>query len=216
MRVIIIANGNITQPDKLLQTIRPGDLLIAADGGARHCLSLNLLPGVVIGDMDSLSGAELNQLEDAGVEMIAFSARKDETDLELALLKGRDSNPEEVLIFGALGARWDMTISNLLLLNHPEFAAMPIRLVDGPQEISLLQAGRDMRLHGQPGDTISLIPLQGDAHGITTTGLEYPLEDGSLQYGASRGVSNVLMEQYATIQLTKGLLLVVQIHQSDA
>jgi thiamine pyrophosphokinase len=189
-------------------------MLIAADGGARHCVSLNLVPQIVIGDFDSLSAKELSALESAGTQIIRHSTRKDETDLELALHKAQEYQPQEILIFGALGARWDMTLANLLLLAHPAFTATNTRLLDGPQEIRLLQSGQTASLIGKPGDTVSLIPLQGDAYGITTNGLEYPLKNETLKFGATRGISNVIEAEDATIQLRQGLLLIIHIHVS--
>jgi thiamine pyrophosphokinase len=46
--------------------------------------------------------------------------------------------------------------------------------------------------------------------GITTTGLEYPLHGEALPLGTSRGVSNVIVETSATVELADGALLVVQ------
>jgi len=209
VRVIIFTNGEINYPQRLLDLIEEGDVLIAADGGARHCLRLGLLPKLVIGDFDSLSETELNNLEEAGAELQRHPTHKDETDLELALLAARDQGAERVVICGALGARWDMTLANILLLAHPEFSSLSIHIVDGPQELSLLQGGQTRQIVGEPGDTLSLMPLLGGANGITTQGLEYPLENGSLRIGATRGVSNVMISHLAQVQLDEGLLLVV-------
>jgi len=207
--VIIFANGEIQYPQDVLDFIAEGDVLIAADGGARHCLSLGLLPKLVIGDFDSLTGAELDDLERAGVELEHHPIDKDETDLELALFKARELNPLEVIIFGALGARWDMTLANILLLAQWGGTSLPMRIVDGPQELTLLHNKQSKEIHGQPGDTVSLIPILGDAKGITTQGLQYPLDDGILHFGTSRGVSNVMKTQLAHVELEEGLLIVI-------
>ncbi|MBC8497221.1 MAG: thiamine diphosphokinase [Chloroflexi bacterium] len=211
MRVIIFANGELQHPQSVLEIIQDGDVLIAADGGARHCLSLGLFPKLVIGDFDSLSEAELRELEEAGAEILRHPTDKDETDLELALLKAREYKPKEIIILGALGARWDMTLANLLLLAHRELGSQKIRIIDGYQELSLLRNGESMEIHGHAGDTVSLIPILGDARGISTQGLVYPLKNGTLHVGASRGVSNVMKNQYARVELEEGLLLVVLI-----
>jgi len=90
---------------------------------------------------------------------------------------------------------------------------MTIRLVDGPQEVMLLRAGAELRLRGRPGDTVSLIPLGGDAREIITQGLEYSLRGETLYFGATRGLSNVLLGEEGHVQLGHGLLLCVVIHQ---
>jgi len=187
--------------------------VIAADGGARHCQDLGLIPSVVIGDFDSLTAEELDQLERDGAQVVRYPGRKDFTDLELALQHAVSLGAGEILVFGALGARWDQTLANLLLPAAPGLENVSIRLLDGLQEIALLRSGETHTLTGQPGDTVSLVPLGGHAHGITTEGLEYPLVDGTLYFGATRGISNVLLGERASVRLKDGLLLCTIIHQ---
>ena len=64
-------------------------------------------------------------------------------------------------------------------------------------------------IHNQAGLRLSLIPLAGDAVGITTHGLEYPLIDETLYFGSPRGVSNVFKQDSAHIQIREGLLLCI-------
>jgi thiamine pyrophosphokinase len=203
---VIIANGQLDQPGAL----HAGDLVIAADGGARHCLRLGIRPAVVIGDLDSLDEVDLARLRSAGAEIIRYPSRKDFTDLELALDYAQRRGANEALVLGALGARWDHTIANLLL--PAAFPSLRIRLVDSRQEICLARPGETLEIHGLPGDTLSLIPLASDARGIVTQGLEYPLNDENLLFGSTRGVSNVLLGERAAISLRDGLLLCVLIH----
>jgi thiamine pyrophosphokinase len=203
---VIFANGNLHQPVKL----QNNDLIIAADGGARHCLDHNIAPEIVIGDLDSLDEEDLATLETAGAEIIQHPTRKDHTDLELALTYAQERQVEEILILAALGARWDQTITNLLM--PTAFQPARIKLVDGPQEMLFLHAGQQLEITGKPGDTVSLIPLGGDAHGVTTHNLEYPLNGECLHFASSRGVSNVLLSEKAAIHLEQGSLLCVVIH----
>jgi thiamine pyrophosphokinase len=213
LRAVIFANGTLNDPHQTLAAIQPGDTLIAADGGARHCRDLDLTPDMVIGDFDSLSAEELAQLEEAGTQVVCYPARKDFTDLELALQHAAALGADEILVFAALGARWDQTLANLLLPAAPGLEHVCIRLLDGPQEIVLLRAGEAHTLSGQAGDIVSLVPLGGHVYGITTTGLEYPLTDGTLYFGATRGISNVMLDEQATVQLKDGLLLCTLIHE---
>jgi thiamine pyrophosphokinase len=213
LRAVIFANGILNDPRQIPAVLQAGDKLIAADGGARHCRALGLTPAVVIGDFDSLSADELAQLEMDGVQVVRYPARKDFTDLELAVQHAVSLGADEILIFGALGDRWDQTLANLLLPAAPGLEHVCIRLLDGPQEIALLRPGETHTLSGQAGDTVSLIPLGGHTHGITTEGLEYPLTDGTLYFGATRGISNVLLGEQATVRLNDGLLLCTIIHK---
>jgi len=199
----------------LVETIRPADLVIAANGGSYHCRALGITPSVIIGDFDSLSPEDIVSYQQAGVEIIQYPSQKNETDLELALQLALKRGVSEVLIIGALGARWDMTIANILLIAHPIFSGLKIRLLDGTQEFILLRGKERADLHGRPGDPISLIPLAGDAHGITTQGLEYPLKDETLHFGSPRGVSNRFLQNHAQIDVREGVLLCIKNIQAN-
>jgi thiamine pyrophosphokinase len=213
MRGVIFANGVIKHPQDVRAMIRSDDVLIAADGGAAYCMAIGILPTAVVGDFDSLSTDEQKTLQDAKVDLIRYPARKDQTDLELALWYAVERGADEILVFGALGARWDMTVANVLLLAAPELKNVAVRLIDGRQEISLLRGQGELKFQGKKGDTLSLIPLGGNASGVSLLGLEYPLEDGMLKFGSSRGISNVMIEDSATVRQKRGLLLCVFLPQ---
>lgn len=214
MRAVIFANGDLEYPQAAREVIRENDLIVAADGGTHHCLELGLTPDVIIGDFDSLEEEILARLEQQGVEIIRHPAQKDHNDLELALRLVLERGFDEALVMAALGSRWDQTLANVLLPATARLEPLRIHVVDGPQEILLLRAGDQLRVEGEGGDTLSLIPLGGDAQGITTQGLEYPLNGGTLKFGSSRGISNVMLSSNASIRLKKGLLLCVVIHQN--
>ncbi|MDA3834868.1 MAG: thiamine diphosphokinase [Spirochaetales bacterium] len=209
MRAVIFANGIIKHLSEPGAIIMPDDLLIAADGGMHHCQAMGITPSVVIGDFDSLDPDELNKLQSSGVEIIQYPAHKDQTDLELALDLALDMGVDEILVFGALGARWDMSIANILLLTLPEFSGLKLKFIEENQFITLLRGGEEFTLNGEKGDILSLTALDQEVKGVTLSGLEYPLKDGMLRLGSTRGISNVLVENTATVSLKKGLLLCV-------
>lgn len=212
MRAVIIANGII---GGLSPIISPEDIVIAVDGGLRHCLELKLRPHTLIGDMDSLSPEEIDAVTRSGIPISRYPARKDHTDTELALRHARSLGADDILLLGALGARWDMTLANVMLLAAPELAGCRVRILDGMQEISLVQAGETRRFEGNVGDLFSLIPLRVDARNVCVTGLEYPLSGETLYFSATRGVSNVFCDQTATVFLKEGLLLCVIQHFAE-
>ncbi|HET92168.1 MAG TPA: thiamine diphosphokinase [Chloroflexi bacterium] len=210
MRAIIFVNGELTDPRGVRNLVRPDDLVIAADGGARHALSIGIAPHVLIGDIDSLSPDDRQRVAAARSRVIRFSSRKDETDLELALRHAADTGATEILILAALGGRLDQTIANLSLLALPELSGRDVRIVAGSQTAFLIRDGyTDTIIEGQPGDTVSLLPWGGDAAGVTAVGLAWPLHEETLHFGPARGVSNVLQAQQARVRVRRGLLLCV-------
>ena len=210
MRAIIFANGEFPDPRAASTLIRPGDLIIAADGGTHHALAADVTPHIIIGDLDSLLAETLSELKAAGTQIVRFSPRKDETDLELALLHAAREGATEIVVLGALGGRLDQTIANVLLLALPKLEGIDVRIVEGTQEAFLIRD--EAVIEGSPGDTVSLIPLGGDTEGVTTTWLEWPPDEDTLRFGAARGVSNVLTREQAHVRVRRGSLLCVVTH----
>jgi len=210
MRVVIFANGELRDPAQARLLAESAEVIIAADGGARNAHTAGVAPDLIIGDHDSLSEAELERANCAGSRLVSFPERKNETDLELALLHASRLGATTVLVVGALGGRLDQTIANILLLALSQLRGVDVRIVDGAETAFLIQEGDGARVvAGRRGDMISLIPVGGDALGVTAEGLEWPLRGSPLQFGPARGVSNVLVADQATIRVESGKLLCV-------
>jgi len=210
MRAIIIANGQVHESDLGQSQVTPPDLIICANGGAGNALALGLSPDVVIGDLDSLDEGVRTRLEKTHCQFITHPTRKDETDLELAMKYAAEQGAHEILILGALGERLDHTLANVLLLALPELRSVRARILDGRQEAFLIWD--ETLIEGQVGDILSLLPLTEEVSGIYTAGLEYPLENGTLCRGLTRGISNTLTTPRARVRVGQGLLLAVIIH----
>lgn len=205
MRIIIFANGELPNLDNAHALIKPSDFIICADGGTRHALTLGLIPNLIIGDMDSLPPNF--QLSNFNGEVILYPKDKNETDLELAINHAITLNPNEILIMGALGGRIDHTLANISLLTHYRLLTYDLRLNDGLEEIFLCKD--QVQIKGRSGDIVSLIPWQGNVEGVTTQNLKWKLNNETLYFDKTRGISNEMISDIATISITKGLLLIV-------
>ena len=205
--VVVVANGEFAFEERLFDLLDAADVVIAADGGANWLVTHGRRPDILVGDMDSVSAEILARLAETGCRMVRHAPHKDETDTELALMEAVALGASQITLLGALGGRIDHEMANILLLAMPQLAGVPTSIYDGRSCLSLV--ARETIISGECGDTVSLIPLGGDACGITTEGLEYPLCDESLLVGPARGVSNVLVASEARISVESGRLLVV-------
>lgn len=211
MNALIIANGETENLTAWRAEIAQAGLVVAADGGARNARALGLAPHVLVGDADSLDEATAGWLAQQGARIVRHPAEKDETDLELALLYAVDAGAAEIAIVGAWGGRPDQAIANLLLLAHPRLAGRRVRLLGAGYELQLLRGGQELSLAAAPGDTVSLLPLGGDAHGVRTAGLRWELAGDTLRLGPARGVSNRAAAAVVRVRLEEGMLLVVHL-----
>jgi thiamine pyrophosphokinase len=211
---LVLADGSVPAA-AVLDVVWPGwsdgvDLVIAADGGARHAAALGRGIDLWVGDGDSIGEDELAALARAGVPIRRSPVDKDESDTELALLAALDAGARRVTICGALGgARIDHELANVWLLGHPRLAGCDVRLLDAAVRIRLVGPGR-ADLGGRIGDLVSLLPFAGDAAGLATEGLRYPLRDESLRSGPSRGLSNVRVAKHASLDVGSGRILLVE------
>lgn len=205
METIIFANGEVN-----LEKIRITDStrVIAADGGTKHCVRLGITPDIVIGDLDSIGSDTLSKMETAGVDVIRHPMKKDETDLELAINYAVEQGVKEIVLYGLLGGRWDMSFANVMLLASPRYATIEFKVVNGSLSIFILRGGQSITISGNPGDLVSVLPIGGDAEGVCYKGLEWSLDHGRFLSGSPLGMSNQMVEAEATIGLDSGTLLI--------
>jgi len=206
-RIIIFANGELPELNIARLLLRNDDYIICADGGTHHALALNIQPNLVIGDMDSLEKPQWQNLEKSGVSIELFPRDKNETDLELAINRAIKLVPKEIIIVAALGGRIDQTLANLALLSDIRLSTFDVRLDDGLEEIFICRD--QVQVQGRSGDIVSLIPWQGAVSNIQTKNLRWPLQNETLYSDKTRGISNEMTDNTASISIGLGLLLVI-------
>ena len=206
MHLTIFANGELPPPDINLE---PNTQVVAVNGGARHCLSLGIHPDVVIGDFDSFSLEEVEIVKNRKTTLLRYPTSKDETDLELALNFAVDSGAADVVMYGLLGNRWDMSFSNILLLSSTRFNQINFFVESGNTSIRVLRGGTKLFIQGNLNNRVSIIPLSRIANGISIQGLEWSLDDESLEFGSQRGLSNKTIKKLSQVSLKSGILLVI-------
>lgn len=209
MRAVIFINGTIAAYAAFTRWLMADDYCIAADGGARHALALGCRLDAVVGDLDSLEPAVVNAFADAGVIIKRYSVAKDQTDLELAIEFALAQGATEIVLMGAVGDRLDQTLANLLILAQRDWSVR-LTLVEHNQIAQLVRPGQLVTLQAGVGDTVSVLPLSDVVTGITYTGMRYPLYDATLRLGSTRGISNEVSAVPATVTITTGRLLLIQ------
>jgi thiamine pyrophosphokinase len=218
---VIVADGEVETA--WLHTLIDGavsrPLIIAADGGAAKAHTAGFTPHLMVGDFDSLDSADREHLESLGVGSRVADRDKDESDMELCILAALGSGARRLSIVGALGgSRPEHSIANLLLLADPRFDGLDIEILAQGSRIVRIGSATgpgEMSISGQPGDFVSLLALGPGVDGVTTEGLRFPLQDGSLLLGPSRGLSNELLDTDARVSSRRGCLLVVHTDRSQ-
>ncbi len=206
-RAVIFVNGNLSDFSQVKKIIKKTDYLIAVDGGLKHILELELTPNVIIGDMDSMPKICREQ-KSLFPTMIKYPRKKDKTDFELAIDYCLGKKFKEIIIFGILGDRIDHMLANIFLITktQTENPSIKIKIFEGKKEIFVVN--KEIMIEGKIGDEISIIPISQKLKGVTTDGLYYRLIDDTLEFGSTRGVSNVMIKNKIKIIISKGVALV--------
>ncbi len=211
MRVLVVLAGEVDRP-LLRRELDAAQAVIAADGAARAVAEAGGGCDVIVGDQDSITADDLARARERNpsVDVRTQPPEKDQyqTDAEFALAVAFERDPEEVVVIGAFrGARLDHELGNVLLLANPAWRGRDVVLVDPRRSIRL--AAPASAWEGAAGDIVTLLSIGGDATGVTTVGLQYALTDDRLPLGSSVGVSNVMTDPRASVDVREGLVLVV-------
>lgn len=209
VRALVVLHGDL-EPAHLRRELDLADLVVAADGGAQAVTAAGGACHAIVGDQDSLTPQELEaaRRRNPAVDVRAFPIAKDATDAELALATAFELGAQSVVVVGAFGGRrLDHALATISILAHPAWHDREVVLTDPRRSVTLVTARREWT--GAPGDLITLLPVEGDATGVSTQGLRYTPRDGRLPFGTSLGVSNEMTGRRASVSLRDGALLLV-------
>lgn len=205
----MIAHGDVDPDDRA--HLEGAELVVAADGGTLALERWGVVPNAIVGDLDSLGLERARAWEARGVVVVPYSPEKDESDLELAIAYAVRAKADDILLLGVLGgARFDHELANTLLIAADGYRGRRLRAVRGDITVRALHGGEMLDLAGAAGDLVTLLAVRGDAEGVRTQRLKYPLAGETLHFGAARGLSNVVLSAGATVGCDRGVLLVIE------
>ncbi len=187
-RLIIVAGGEFITPESFFSNYQETDIVIAADSGYNFLSKIDVIPNILIGDLDSVN-EPLDKIPQQ-IEIIAYSKDKDLSDLELAIQYAIKNEYTELIILGAIGTYIDHSFSNILLLTKYSENNITIRLVT-PN--SIIVPFRDaLILNGFNGQRFSFFPLE-PINDVVITGADYHFKTKSvsiLQFSLSNRINN--------------------------
>ena len=212
MRYIIISGGHIDDGfalNYLKENVY--DMIIAADSGMDFLYRNGLVPDVIAGDFDSVENESFDEFSSMPeVEILRLNPIKDDTDTEFVIREAIRRGAKEITILGATGTRLDHVIANVYLLGIGLEEGVSIELVDKHNRIRMISDSLEISKQEQFGDYVSVLPVKGDAKGVTLEGMKYPLKDANIACFSSLGVSNEIVDEIAYVSLRQGSLLVIE------
>lgn len=180
----------------------PEDVVLAADGGYRHCQTAGITPDLLLGDFDSLESERPNDLPTH-----TFPVEKDDTDTMLAIRYGLEQGYETFHLYGGTGGRMDHTLANLQALGFLARHGARGYLYEEHMVFTALCNG-SLTLPARAEGIFSLFCLGAEAQGVSIQGGQYPLDHGALSPFFPLGVSNHFQGQPVHIDVEDGCVLV--------
>ena len=184
------------------------DLVIAADGGLAQASRLGVSVDLVVGDLDSVDPDALEKSRGNGTAVEAHPLDKDATDLELAVRAAVARGATHIVVVGGRGGRLSHLLSVATVVAGSVRNDVDLEWRAGNSVVVVAAPGRTATINGTQGDLVSLVPV-GDASGVSTSGLRWVLGDDLLPAGTTRGISNELTAESASVVVEAGVVLVV-------
>ncbi|WP_320164784.1 thiamine diphosphokinase [uncultured Trichococcus sp.] len=210
-KVVIVVGGDQTDVAALVHRYSASHRLVGADRGALTLAGLLADFDAAIGDFDSVTPAEMEEIKKKSRICRVLPAQKDETDTEAAIAYAIETfNPEEIILLGAFGGRLDHLMSNLWLAFHPLLHGMAgkISLMDRHNSLRFYMPGSYVLEKEADKKYLSFIGMT-PIKNLTLTGVAYPLHGKDYDYPIAL-VSNEFEENEMRFSFESGLLAVIQ------
>jgi len=208
MKVLsIVANATGNTSPQMGALLNSSDMVIAADGGLKHCLAVGIKPDLVIGDGDSAE-----QTDD--YIWHRHPTKKEKTDLELALQFASEQNANKIYVFQSFDRRWDYNLDALL---SATCCPVEVEFISSGFSSVVLHSGHRLfekaGLNIFEGQILSIYPLVGPVR-MREEGLKWPLRWKEAQLPV-RSQSNQLAGKRLRLELLEGVVAVLWEHSAE-
>ena len=194
--VSVILNGQMPTDDTIIDQITNSDYIIAVDGSANKLFDLEIIPDVIIGDLDSLQNINNKNIE------LVKTPNQNKTDFRKTLEWCIEKNILNISIFGISGESEDHFLGNYYTLS------------DFGEKISwkaftdfsvISPCVGNKKFDSFKGQKVSLFCMKGSST-VNSENLEYPLQSYHLK-PSDDAVRNLSLEDHFTIESTTTILV---------
>ncbi|MBS4927166.1 MAG: thiamine diphosphokinase [Anaerostipes sp.] len=208
MHILILTGGELDRvfARSYIQT-QKFDKIIAADKGLLYAEQIKIRPDFILGDFDSCPEETVKRFKQE--DIMILPREKDDTDTGIAVEQAVRMGATKVTILGSTGTRLDHVLGNMGQLVYALKHGVEAYIVDSHNRIRAVDRPLSINKKEQFGNYISLIPV-GTVTGVTLHGFYYPLNDDTLVFHETWGISNELAEETGKIEMKTGTLLVIE------
>lgn len=203
-RCVIVGGADINNYEYIRSCLREDDFIIFCDSGLKHLESLQVRPGLIVGDFDSHNNPHLD------VETIVLPCEKDDTDTVFAMKEAMKRGYTEFLLIGVVGARLDHTLGNVSILLYLDENNAKGKIIDDYSEMEIVSDRPAFITDNY--SYFSLLNISGIARGVTIENAKYPLDNAEIKCDYQYGISNeVNRGEVAKVTIRDGKLLLIKV-----
>jgi len=194
--VSVILNGQMPTDYAIINQITNSDYIIAVDGSANKLFDLEIIPDVIIGDLDSLQNISNKNIE------LVKTPNQNKTDFRKTLEWCIEKNILNISIFGISGESEDHFLGNYYTLS--DFGEkISWKAFTDFSVISPCMGNK--KFESFKGQKVSLFCMKGSST-VNSENLEYPLQSYHLK-PSDDAVRNLSLEDHFTIESTTTILV---------
>ncbi len=205
-KCMIFCGGDNFSSDLFVDKNLDEYIKICADSGYKYACEVGIKPDLIVGDFDSLGYVPTDL---TGVEIIKHNAEKDDTDTLLAVKIALEKNCDFIEIYGALGGRFDHTFANIQTLKYIKDKNCEGIIISENEEIRMIK-NEKIAVKKREEYSLSVFSYSLISDGVCINGVKYPMLNGTLKSSFPLGISNEIINDFATISVESGTLIVVQ------
>lgn len=208
MHILILTGGDLDMvfARSYIQT-QKFDKIITADRGLLYAEQLGIRPDFILGDFDSCPEETLKRFKEENIMILP--REKDDTDTGIAVEQAVSMGAKKVTVLGSTGTRLDHVLGNMGQLVYALKHGVEAYIVDAHNRIRAADRPLKLEKKKQFGDYVSLIPV-GTVTGVTLHGFYYPLNNDTLVFHETWGISNELVDEAGIIEMKDGILLIIE------
>ena len=208
-RFVIFLNGEYKYSQEFIdRLVSEETICFCADGGANFAFQYGKVPEMIIGDLDSIEKKVLEYYKSNNILIKKFPKDKDFTDFELILkeinkISENKNSVEKIFVVGGLGKRIDMILSNLFIMEKYK------NLVFLQENEEIFYVEKSFVLKNKKEYEFSIIPISEKVEKLTLKGFKFETDKIDVKRENSRLVSNVILENEASVEFENGKLIII-------
>ncbi len=205
--MLLVAGGRPPTVEWLRQCSRTVERIWSIDHGIDVCLQSNVIPELLIGDLDSARSSAIDWARSKKIPIERHPVDKDFTDTQLALERAAQLEPQPaVVITGAFGGRLDHLYANLFTCAHATVCAC---LADQAEVVCFARTGESitLELNIKPF-ALSLLPISEVCRGVSIDGVHWSLDRAELRQSLPNAISNRVESKRVNVSIDDGILAI--------